>query len=113
VEVETAMRENGDVSEAHFCKLLREWYEAEDEPGINSIDRCKRRIALREWLISKIYIGTFPPPGNHVSGIPIVMFEGLMTNIERRIQLFPFVKSKTYNVRSLGSLEAENFFGGF
>ena len=41
------------------------------------------------------------------------MFEGLMTNIERRIQLFPFVKKGTYKVRALGSLEAENFFGGF
>lgn len=41
------------------------------------------------------------------------MFEALMTNIDRRIQLFSFVKGGTYNVRSLGSLEAENFFGEF
>lgn len=41
------------------------------------------------------------------------MFEGLMTNIERRIQLFPFIKRGAYNVRALGSLESENFFGQF
>ena len=48
-----------------------------------------------------------------MNGIPVVMFEGLMTNIERRIQLFPFVKKDSFNVRALGSLEAENFFSGF
>ena len=36
-----------------------------------------------------------------------------MTNIERRIQLFTFVKKGAYHVRALGSLEAENIFGEF
>ncbi|VDI14617.1 Hypothetical predicted protein [Mytilus galloprovincialis] len=112
-EVETAMTENGDLEEAIFCKLIREWYQAEDEPGIAALERCERRLNLRTWLLDKIDIGKFPPPGRHVKGIPIVMFEGLMTNIERRIQLFPFIKSGAYNVRALGSLESENFFGQF
>jgi hypothetical protein len=41
------------------------------------------------------------------------MFEGLMTNIDRRNQLFSFVRNQAYNVRALGSLEAENLFGEF
>ena len=41
------------------------------------------------------------------------MFEGLMTNIDRRIQLFSFVRNQAYNVRALGSLEAENLFDEF
>ena len=48
-----------------------------------------------------------------MKGIPQVMFEGLMTNIDRRIQLFSFVRNQAYNVRALGSLEAENLFGEF
>jgi hypothetical protein len=36
-----------------------------------------------------------------------------MTNIDRRIQLFSFVRNQAYNVRALGSLEAENLFGEF
>ena len=112
-EVEEEMRKLCYHSEAYFCHLIREWYEAEDEPGLNVFERCIRRLKLREWLCSNIHIGRFPPPGSHVNGIPVVMFEGLMTNIERRIQLFPFVKRGSYNVRALGSLEAENFFSGF
>ena len=41
------------------------------------------------------------------------MFQGFLTNIDRRIQIFPYVKSGMNNVRSLGSLEIENFFGEF
>jgi hypothetical protein len=41
------------------------------------------------------------------------MFEGLMTNIDRRNQLFSFVRNQAYNVRALGSLEAENLLGEF
>ena len=37
----------------------------------------------------------------------------LFMDVVRWIQLFPYVKSGKYNVRSLGSLEAENFFGEF
>ena len=48
-----------------------------------------------------------------MKGIPQVMFEGLMTNIDQHIQLFSFVRNQAYNVRALGSLEAENLFGEF
>ena len=60
-----------------------------------------------------MFFNTFPPYGSHIRGVPNVMFKGLLTNIDRRIQLFPYVKSGKYNVRTLGSLEAENFFGEF
>lgn len=36
-----------------------------------------------------------------------------MTNIERRIQLYPFTSKGCYNPRALGSLEIENFYGEF
>jgi hypothetical protein len=42
-----------------------------------------------------------------------VLYEGLLTNIERKIQLFPFTKQGSYNVRAIGSLDIENFFGTF
>ena len=42
-----------------------------------------------------------------------MLYEGLLTNIERKIQLFQFVKRGCYNVRAVGSLNIENFFGTF
>lgn len=47
-KVEDAMRLNGDNNEAMFCRLIREWYTAEDDPGIDVHERCMRRLALRQ-----------------------------------------------------------------
>jgi hypothetical protein len=54
-----------------------------------------------------------PPSGASVNDIPIILYEGLLTGIERRIQLFPFTKAGSYNVRCIGSLDIENVFGSF
>ena len=75
-EVENAMRHNGHIKEADFCNLMYSWYTAEDEPGICVEDRCLRRMELRKWLLSDVCFNAFPPPGLHVKGIPIVMYEG-------------------------------------
>ena len=91
-KVEENMKENGDYNEANFCRLLREWYSAEDDPGISSTYRCELRLNLRKWLLSHVQFNQFPPSGSHIRGIPLVMFEGLMTSFERRIQLYAFVK---------------------
>ena len=39
-EVEEEMRKLGYHSEANFCHLIREWYEAED--GLSVFERCIR-----------------------------------------------------------------------
>jgi hypothetical protein len=111
-EVEETMRLKFP-SEAYFCQLIREFYEAEDEPGLSAFERTTRRLALREWLLTDVNFCQFPPYGMYINGIPNVMFQGFMTNIERRIQLFPYVKCGSYCPRALGSLEAENLFGQF
>jgi hypothetical protein len=113
IDVERAMRRLSYVKEAQFCKVIREFYEAEDEPGIEATERCQRRLNLREWLLEGVNFCCFPPYGSHIRGVPNIMFQCFLTNIDRRIQLFPYVKSGIYNVRSLGSLEIENFFGEF
>ncbi|KAK3107543.1 hypothetical protein FSP39_016995 [Pinctada imbricata] len=112
-EVQSVMEQLGYKNEADFCRLVRNFYEAEDDPGINALQRCLRRLEFRDWLLKDVNFGKFPPFGSHILGLPQVMFQGFLTNIERRIQIFPFIKSGCYNVRSLGSLEAENFFGEF
>ena len=92
-KVEEALLKNGALNEAKFCSLVRNWYQAEDEPGIPALDRCKYRLHLREWLLQHVNFGQFPPSGAYVKDIPIVLYEGLLTGIERRIQLFPFHES--------------------
>jgi hypothetical protein len=46
LEVETAMLEKGYTNEAEFCHLIREWYRAEDEAGIDAMERFQMRFAF-------------------------------------------------------------------
>ena len=105
------MRGNNDNFEANFCKLIREWYEAEDNPGISAIDRFDRRFALRDWLLSSVQFNSFPPYGSYVKGIPIVLYEGLLTSFERKTQLYAC--AGPYNQRAISTLDIENFFRTF
>lgn len=111
--VEKEMLSNGDYNEAEFCSLMRGFYEAVDKPGINPLERISKLLNLKFWLLKDVDFGTFPPFGGYVKDIPYVEYEGLLTGIDRRIQLYATVPNNLYNARSIGSLEVENFFSCF
>ena len=100
----------GYKTEAEFTKLFREWHDAEDLPGISAVERCKRSLALRQWMLEGQRIDQFPPPGSHIKGFPRITFEGLIGNIETHIFMYALCKSGTYNWRSVSALVAESFF---
>lgn len=110
--VEKKMTELGFSNEARFCKVMREWYKAEDEPGLTVACRHSFRMNMRNMLLGAACLADFPPPGSHVAGMPIVMFEGILTNIDR-YQLNAIVPGNSYNVRAPNSLAVENLFSGF
>ena len=112
-KVEDEMKRKGWFREAEFCKRIREWYKAEDGAGISAIDRHTARMEMRKLLLSAVNLAKFPPPGSSVGGMTIVMFEGILTNIDRRTQLYALVPGETYNVRAPTSLDAENLFSEF
>jgi hypothetical protein len=62
---------------------------------------------MRSWLLEKYNPTHFPPPTGYVFDIPIVTYEALLTNLERKMQLYAFVKS--YNPRAISTLDSENF----
>lgn len=112
-QVENVMRDNNDLSTAEFCRIIRRWYQAEDDPGLRAEDRFLRRLEMRNHLLSTARLSQFPPAGSYVSDMPVVMFEGFMTNIDRRLQLYVLANGGTYNVRCPNTLDSENFFGEF
>ena len=109
--VEEEMLKNGDQNEALFCRLFREWHEAEDMPGLTAFERCNRSLALRDWLLDGYNFHIFPSPTMYVKGIPRVTFEGLVCSIDAHLLLYAMVKEGTYNWRSVSTLVAENFMG--
>ena len=56
--------------------------------------------------------GVFPPQSSYIRGIPIITYEALLAHLERKIQMYAFTPGG-YNVRAIGTLEVEQFFGTF
>ncbi|KAH3729391.1 hypothetical protein DPMN_055359 [Dreissena polymorpha] len=79
---ENAMRSLSYGSEADFCKLVRQWYEAEDMPGLSAPERCKVRLAFKDSLLRDVDFNVNPPPGKYIKGFPKVMFKGFVRRID-------------------------------
>ncbi|KAH3752314.1 hypothetical protein DPMN_186930 [Dreissena polymorpha] len=110
-DVQEELLRGGHDIDAHFCKILRQWHEAEDQPGIPAFERCVRSLKLKAWLMNRYDFAAFPPPSQYVKGIPRVTFEGLVCSIDAHILLYRLVKGSAYNWRSVSTLVAENFMG--
>ena len=110
-EVESSMRVLGYTEEAEFCQLVREWYEAEDAPGITAVERTCRRLKIKSFIMREVDFGMFPPYGMYVNGFTRASFEGFLQKIDTNIQLYSVIKSGTYNQRAISSLVNETFFG--
>ncbi|KAH3857124.1 hypothetical protein DPMN_099724 [Dreissena polymorpha] len=50
-DVELVMQTNGDLEEAHICRLFREWHDTEDKAGIPPEERVKRSLSFIDWLM--------------------------------------------------------------
>lgn len=109
--VEQAMKNNGDIKEAEFCRLFRQWHDAEDKAGLSAEKRCQHSLEFRKWLLDGYDFGSFPPPGQYVRGIPRVTYEGLVCSIDAHLLLYALIKGGSYNWRTVSTLVAENFMG--
>jgi hypothetical protein len=109
-DVEDFMKQNHYKKEAEFVRLIRDWFEAEDSPGIPATERCCRRLTLRDYLLEDVNFAAFPPATQYMKGIPIVTYEALLVHLERKLQIFQYVPDHKYNVRALGTQEVEQFF---
>ena len=108
------MGKNGDINEADWCRLVRGWYSAVDGAGLDIDERIHNLLSMREFLLQQYNPMIYPPPpGGYVKSLPIAQFEGLLTNVDRRLQLYSLSQTGTYNHRILSSLDSETFFSSF
>jgi hypothetical protein len=110
-KVETVMRNLGYSNEANFCKLVRDWYDAEDSPGITAKVRVENKLRLREFLLRDVDFGKFPIFGMYIKGFPKGMFESFVQRIDTTLQLYDIIPTGAYNQRAVSSLVNETFFG--
>ena len=108
--VEDNMRENGDFEAASLCQDIREWWFAEDSPGISAKKRVDMRMKLRRRLVNCVDHSNFPPPTMYVRGWPTQLWEALLASIDAKSILYALCKQGTYNTRAFSSMMGETFF---
>lgn len=108
-QVEECLLENGDVAEAEFCRLVRNWNRANDEPGMTAIERVEHRLNFRKWLLRGMSFDKFPPKRGFIKGFPAVTFEAILAAIDGYLILYGLVPSGSYNVRSVNTNDNETY----
>ena len=112
-QVEMFMKRDGHDAEAEWCALIRNWYRAVDEGGLSINQRVLYMMKMRQKLLSYFRFGQFPPHSSSVADLPITQFEGILGNIDRRLQLYAITSKCAYNQRAVSTLDSENIFGAF
>ena len=110
-EVEEILKRLGHKSEAKFVHLVRNWYEACDERGIDPIQRLRNLEAMQYHLKSLFnYYNTYPPPSRYIHGMSVQTFEALLITISSRFTLYSISDIGHYNHRAISTLGIESFF---
>lgn len=110
-EVEKWMQHNGYDKAANLCRIIRNWYDASDTKGIPSAKRVEALLHMRSFLLRDVDFSEFPIKGRYIKGIPLVSYEGILIDIETKIQMYAMTES--YNMRTIGGLAAETMVGIF
>ena len=109
MDVDTWMRQNWYTEAEDLSKIIRNWYEASDEAGIPALERVEHLLSMRDFLLKGVNFSKFPPYGQYIEGIPVVTFDGMMLDIDTKMQLYGL--TDTYNMRAVGSLATEKTVG--
>ena len=111
--VQTEMENLGFHQEAMWCGLICELYETVDSAALSIEARITHLMSIRTFLLQHLDVGHFPPPSFVVKDMPMCQFEGILTNIDRRLQLYSMIEAGSHNQRAISSLDSENFFSAF
>ena len=66
-------------------------------------------LAFRKFLLEDVDFSSFPPITRYFKGLPCVTFEGILIDIDTKIQMHALTSA--YNIRAVGSLAAESMVG--
>ena len=108
-DVEDELTKNNDHREAKFVKLVRNWFDACDERGVDVYTRMKHLQEFAKFLDDLIEWQQMPPPINYVRGMPVPTYESLMQGITTRLQIFA-LSTTPINQRAISTVGIESFF---
>ena len=96
--------------EAEFVHLVRMWFKACDQRGMDVHERLNHLRQMYKYMVSLLEFSHYPPNKTHISGIPIHTYEALLHCISTRFSLFHLSSKRCYNTRAISTLAVESFF---
>ena len=87
-EVQNELQKNGDNKEAKFVQLVRNWFQACDEQGIDVYTQMKHIHEFSTFLAGLVQWTEMPPPINYIKGMLVPTYESLMQGISTRLQIY-------------------------
>ena len=63
--------------------------------GISATDRFERRLQLSHYLLKLANFSRFPYKTKYIGGIPVITNEALLVYIDRKNQIYQFLKNQT------------------
>ena len=108
-EVQNELQKNGDKKEAKFVQLVRNWFQACDEQGIDVHTRMKHLNDFSKFLAGLVQWTEMPPPINYIKGMPVPMYESLMQGISTHLLIY-VLSTIPINQRSISTVGIESFF---
>ena len=109
IDVQEELTKNGDDKEAKFVSLVRNWFEACDERGIDAYIRVKYLQDFSNFLAELVMWDDWPPPYSYIQGMPVPTYEAIMQGISTRLQIFA-LSNMPMNQRSISTVGIESFF---
>ena len=109
-QVELKLIENGDYEQALFVRIMRNWHDACDKHWVSADDRVNTLWAMNTYLTKDVDWDYFPAPGAYIKSIPILTFGAMLHLNSTCIQLYDISEKKTYNARTISTLDCENMF---
>ena len=89
-DVEKKLTKNGDMQEANFVHLVRNWFEACDKYGIDVYTWVKHLDEFSNFIADLIELEEMPLPFGYIKGMHMSMYEVIMQGISTRLQIFQF-----------------------
>ena len=109
IDVQEELTKNGDDKEAKFVSLVRNWFEACNERGIDAYIRVKYLQDFSNFLTELVMWDDWPPPYSYIQGMPVPTYEAIMQGISTRLQIFALL-NMPMNQRSISTVGIESFF---
>ena len=108
-DIEQELQKNGDDAKAKFVRLVRNWFEACDERGIDIYTRVKHLQDFFDFLSKLIDWQEMPPPFSYIQGMPVPTYESVMQGITTRLQIFS-LSNMPISQRAISTVGIESFF---